>query len=505
MKNFNEKYTVRDFIDKNKWSNVYEGINNETNEKVILNIITSLDKSEEHMSYFKEEINTLMSMNNSNLISINDMSSYINKDKTYYYIESECFEGLNLKELKESIDLDEVKSLEIIREVIKGIKEFNDREINYGILKEENIIINKDGIVKLDTLSFINRYEGYLNCEEIKNRGFDYYEDIYMIGKILCKLITGKSIFNPKENNEELDVDLMEILMKSTNIKHITKHKYKDLDEFLGEVTSYIEHGDINHKNIVNLEKINYHKLNFKAKYIGVIFCAIVIISGIAMGSKYILNNTNKNNKVTAQASENTKDNYKKDTDNQQDVIYKDNRYNLIQSNTTSKNTNKENTHTNKEETQSQNNTQKEEVINKENTNKENNYNTNKEEQNKEDPNKQNVNKENTDKNKQEYNNKEENKEDNKNQEYNKDQDNNKNQEEDNKDQEENPSEEPEKDPDQEDPNNENDNNFDENQEENKTNKDNKQNKNNKDNKNETDNIKNEVDEELDNQNIEDM
>ena len=487
MKNFNEKYTVRDFIDKNKWSNVYECINNETNEKIILNIITSLDKSEEHMSYFKEEINTLMSMNNSNLISINDMSSYINKDKTYYYIESEYFEGLNLKELKESIYLDKVKSLEIIREVIKGIKEFNDREINYGILKEENIIINKDGIVKLDTLSFINRYEGYLNCEEIKNRGFDYYEDIYMIGKILCKLITGKSTFNLKENNEELDVDLMEILMKSTNIKHVTKHKYKDLDEFLGEVTSYIEHGDINYKNIVNLEKINYHKLNFKAKYIGAIFCAIVIISGIAMGSKYILNNTNKNNKVTAQASENTKGDDKKDTDNQEDVIYKDNRYNLIQSNTTSKNTNKENTHTNKDETQSQNNTQKEEVINKENTNKENNYNTNKE-----------------DPNKQEYNNKEENKEDNKNQEDNKDQDNNNNQEEDNKDQEENPSEEPEEDPDKKDPNNEN-KNFDENQEENKTNKDNKQNNNNKDNKNETDNIKNEVDEELDNQNIEDM
>ena len=487
MKNFNEKYTVRDFIDKNKWSNVYECINNETNEKIILNIITSLDKSEEHMSYFKEEINTLMSMNNSNLISINDMSSYINKDKTYYYIESEYFEGLNLKELKESIYLDKVKSLEIIREVIKGIKEFNDREINYGILKEENIIINKDGIVKLDTLSFINRYEGYLNCEEIKNRGFDYYEDIYMIGKILCKLITGKSTFNLKENNEELDVDLIEILMKSTNIKHVTKHKYKDLDEFLGEVTSYIEHGDINYKNIVNLEKINYHKLNFKAKYIGAIFCAIVIISGIAMGSKYILNNTNKNNKVTAQASENTKDNYKKDTDNQEDVIYKDDRYNLIQSNTTSKNTNKENTHTNKDETQSQNNTQKEEVINKENTNKENNYNTNKE-----------------DPNKQEYNNKEENKEDNKNQEDNKYQDNNNNQEEDNKDQEENPSEEPEEGPDKKDPNNEN-KNFDENQEENKTNKDNKQNNNNKDNKNETDNIKNEVDEELDNQNIDDM
>ena len=39
MKNFNEKYIIRDFIDKNKWSNVYKCINKETNEKVILNVL----------------------------------------------------------------------------------------------------------------------------------------------------------------------------------------------------------------------------------------------------------------------------------------------------------------------------------------------------------------------------------------------------------------------------------------------------------------------------------
>ena len=65
------------------------------------------------------------------------MFQYSACGKTYYYIESEYFEGLNLKELKESIYLDKVKSLEIIREVIKGIKEFNDREINYGICNFE--------------------------------------------------------------------------------------------------------------------------------------------------------------------------------------------------------------------------------------------------------------------------------------------------------------------------------------------------------------------------------
>ena len=59
MKNFNEKYTIRDFIDKNKWSNVYEGINNETNDKIILNIITNIKNNEDNLEEFKKEVNLL--------------------------------------------------------------------------------------------------------------------------------------------------------------------------------------------------------------------------------------------------------------------------------------------------------------------------------------------------------------------------------------------------------------------------------------------------------------
>lgn len=59
MKNFNEKYKIRDFIDKNKWSNVYEGINNETNDKIILNIITNIKNNEDNLEEFKKEVNLL--------------------------------------------------------------------------------------------------------------------------------------------------------------------------------------------------------------------------------------------------------------------------------------------------------------------------------------------------------------------------------------------------------------------------------------------------------------
>ena len=108
MRNFNEKYTIRDFIDKNKWSNVYQGINNKTNDKIILNIITNIKSSEDSLEKFKKEVNLLKEIDSPNLVSIKDMSSYINKDKTYYYIESECFEGLTLGELRHVSKLHEL-------------------------------------------------------------------------------------------------------------------------------------------------------------------------------------------------------------------------------------------------------------------------------------------------------------------------------------------------------------------------------------------------------------
>ena len=141
MKRFNETYGKRQFLSRNEWADTYKAIHSESEEKVIVKVLVNKSTDEEYINNLSKEVKIIKEIKNPNLIHINNMFQYSACGKTYYYIESEYFEGLNLKELKESIYLDKVKSLEIIREVIKGIKEFNDREINYGILKEENIFV----------------------------------------------------------------------------------------------------------------------------------------------------------------------------------------------------------------------------------------------------------------------------------------------------------------------------------------------------------------------------
>ena len=386
MNNFNDKYTIRDFIDKNKWSNVYIGVNNETCETIILNMLINVGPNDENLINFKEEVNLLKEINSPNLTSINNISTYMNKDKTYYYIESEYFEGLTLKELIDNNEINKNQYIEIIREVIKGIIELNHKNINYKNLSEEDIIINEEGMVKVNTLSFINNHQGHINCTDVNFKKFNEAEDVYVIGKILCKIFTGKDYYDI-DNNENLDEDLIEILEKSTYKKYISKYKYNNLNEFLNEIISYLGCEELPYKDVINYEKINNnnqnnnpnkHKIN---KYITLAIGIIVLMGGTLLGANMLNKiNTSKN---TAQVSETTT---KEDLDKTNN----------------NGNTNEQNTESNKNTTSniSSNNTNEETDNNK--INNENNENTSidddKNTDNSDDKNTENYDKENDDK-----------------------------------------------------------------------------------------------------------
>ncbi|MEW9079896.1 protein kinase domain-containing protein [Terrisporobacter glycolicus] len=295
MRDFNYKYTIRDFIDKTKWSNVYSGINKETNEKIIINILINLEDNEENLEVFKKEIELLKSINSTNVISINNMNTYVNKDKIYYYIESEDFEGLTLDELMRINKIHNNQCLQIIREVINGVKEFNNKKINFKDLTIENIIINGEGIIKIDTLSFINNHKGHINCKIHDAKKFRANEDVQVIGKILCHMITGKEIFNPEEN-KNLDKDIGEILAKATNKKHISKHKYRDLNEFLKDIDLYLCGGELINNEEVNLKEHNRLKPKYNIKKYVIIACSVVmLLCTTAFGAQYVINKKSEN------------------------------------------------------------------------------------------------------------------------------------------------------------------------------------------------------------------
>lgn len=402
MKNFNNKYTIRDFIDKNKWSNVYMAINKETNEQIVINILINVEGNEENLENFKREVNLLEDINNPNVICINEISTYMKKDKVYYYIESENFEGLTLDELMRINKLNEDQCLQIIREVINGVKAFNNQKINFKNLTVENIIINGEGVVKIDTLSFINNHKGHINCEIYNPKKFDTHEDVYAIGSILCEMITGEKLFN-KEEHKDLDKNIVEILEKSTNKKHISRYKYKDLSEFLDDVNLYLDGGEISEKSAINFEKI--HKLNPSPKvkkYMAIGCCGVVLLCSTAFGAQYLINKNN-NNMETTNTSEDIDKTEESPETNKIEAITPTEK-NLITPQNSSENDKEETTDNNKNDENNNN-----ENMNDQNNNHDNNHedndkdnNTDKENPDKDDPDKDDNKDENEDGNKDE-------------------------------------------------------------------------------------------------------
>ena len=235
MKIFNQKYINRQFINKNEDTETYSAINSITNNTVILKVINN----ESNINELKDKINILKNIENKNLIATNTIGSFIENDKTYYYIETEDFPSESLSEKMKDYKFTPVEAVKILRQVCEGLREFHFKGLVYGNLSCENIYIDSNGLVKVDTLDCLNIKDTDENLSE--------EDDIFSLGVILFQLVTGKMEFKPgKCKSEVSDNDLLFIIDRCTNKKYAA---YEDLNKFIEDLNSYIEYGGISSRS----------------------------------------------------------------------------------------------------------------------------------------------------------------------------------------------------------------------------------------------------------------
>ena len=241
MKNFNEKYRKRQFISRDKWSDTYKAVNSVTKEIVTLKVLNI--QNQEEIKNIQSKIETLKEMESPNLISINSMESFVESEKTYYYIECEDFAGKKISEISEVEGFDSVEAIKIMRQVAEGLKEFHFKSFTYGNLDCEDIYVDNNGLVKLDTTAYLKN----INANEDLEEEFSEEEDIFSLGVILFKLVTDNSEFKVgKCKNYISDSDLINIIDRATNHKVNT---YADLNEFISDANAYIEYGGTSYDN----------------------------------------------------------------------------------------------------------------------------------------------------------------------------------------------------------------------------------------------------------------
>lgn len=181
-------------------SAVYDAIDKKLNRRVALKLIPKNETLEERV---KREIQITAKLNHPNIVTLHDF--LVSKD--FYIVVMEFVEGVSLRKMLEKrkkIPWD--KAVYIIYQVASALEEAHKNSVVHKDIKPENILISKDGKVKLADFgisSLITRRKegtvsgtlGYMSPEQISGKYVDETSDIYALGVVFYEMLTGTNPF----------------------------------------------------------------------------------------------------------------------------------------------------------------------------------------------------------------------------------------------------------------------------------------------------------------------
>lgn len=163
------------------------------------------NENADFVSKFKVEAQVAAGIMHPNIIDVYDAG----EERGIYYIVMELIEGLTLKnyiERKESLTVQEAVSIAI--QISMGLEAAHNNHIIHRDIKPHNIIISKEGTVKVIDFGIAKTDAGKMYISHVKEAVYytspelasggcgDEKSDIYSLGITLFEMLTGKVPFN---------------------------------------------------------------------------------------------------------------------------------------------------------------------------------------------------------------------------------------------------------------------------------------------------------------------
>jgi len=201
-----ENYTNIRKIGEGAQGIVHLAMDNRLGRKVAIkslhrNLITNNTQKER----FIEEARTLSQLNHTSVVILYD---YI-ADNNGFHLIMEFVEGFPLDDLitKVSGPIQELRAIEIIIQVLEGIKHIHNKNIIHRDIKPSNIVIDKNDDVKLLDFGIAKNNDGdslrtvvgegvggtpmYMSPEHVNGTQITIKSDIYSLGVTLWQMLTG--------------------------------------------------------------------------------------------------------------------------------------------------------------------------------------------------------------------------------------------------------------------------------------------------------------------------
>ena len=236
---------------------VYKATQISLNRSVAIKFAKIQDEDHEHKHKLsKDEAGILACMNHHNIARVYDIVNFGKDDFPEDGIIMEYIDSKNLHDTLEKLGQEKMpwlQVLDIIKQVAQGLKEAHERKIFHGDIKPKNIMM----IPKSNVSTSEREYDvkvidfgagitlGYTAPERIKGSKADIKADIYSLGCVFFRILSGKEpkqvqdyqlSFGDCDNIEEKG-DAEKFLVRMCALD--PNYRYKDTKELIKDITDY--------------------------------------------------------------------------------------------------------------------------------------------------------------------------------------------------------------------------------------------------------------------------
>ena len=256
------RYEILSLIGTGGMSEVYQAKCHVLNRLVAIKLLKEEYSTDANfVSRFKMEAQSAAGLSHPNIVSIYDV---VDEDSLHYIV-MELIEGVTLKNyIRNKGRLENREAIGIAIQVAQGIAAAHDQHIVHRDIKPQNMIINKDGKVKVADFGIARAVScqtvngnavgsvHYISPEQAKGEYSDARSDIYSLGITMFEMVTGKTPFegdtpvqialahlqqpmpHAESLNPEVSTALSRIISRCT--QKMPENRYQDCYDLISEL-----------------------------------------------------------------------------------------------------------------------------------------------------------------------------------------------------------------------------------------------------------------------------
>lgn len=219
---FNERYAIKEFFMK--------GVTQRDGDSSTVSVSNSINQDSflQQKEKFKKEARRLRQLNNPHIVKVHDL--FEENGTAYYVMDYVDGENLAQRQKRTGKPMSEKKVREILPQILDALKSVHDAGIWHLDLKPANIMLDKNGNVKLidfgaskqlnaqkggaTTSTAISYTNGYAPREQMEQNydKFGPWTDIYALGATLYNLLTNKRPPLPTDIDDDMSEDKHNVL-----------------------------------------------------------------------------------------------------------------------------------------------------------------------------------------------------------------------------------------------------------------------------------------------------